>query len=99
MRKKAFSCFSAFSELGSRRFFLKFFVYKLYTQRKIKLKCGLKTGKQKFFFALNTLNTAERLVCAEIISKKCEYLLKRHYRTWHTILRPIMGCEQSALVT
>ena len=38
----------------------------------------------RIFFALNILNETECLVCAQIIRKKCEYLLKRHYRTRHS---------------
>ena len=46
-----------------------------------------------FFFALNILNEAEYLVCAQIKWQKCEYLLKRPYTTCHTTTQfhSIMG--------
>ena len=65
-------------------FFLNFFVYQLYTQRKINL---------------NILNETECLVCAQIITKVCKYSLKRHYRTCHTKLNSIMGCKKCVLAT
>ena len=49
--------------------------------------------------AINILDKAECLVCAQIIRKKCEYLLNRYYRTCHIKLYSIIGCEQSALAT
>ena len=75
------------------------FVYQLYTQNKVYLKCWRKIRKQ-IFFALNILNETECLVysiiiCAQIIRKKAEkVLMKRHYRTCHTKLHSIMayGC-------
>ena len=51
-----------------------------------------------FFFALNKLNAAECLACARIIRKKYKYLLKRHYRSYHTKLHSIMSKEESAFV-
>ena len=61
----------------------------------------MKTMKHTFFFffALNILNEAECLVCAQIIRKKCENPLKRHYKICHTKLHSIIGCEESALPT
>ena len=54
-----------------------------------------KTGTQ-IFFTLITLNEVECLVCAQIIRKKCEYSLKRHYRTCHIKIYSTMGSEESA---
>ena len=53
----------------------------------------------QFFFALNIVNKAECLVCSQIIKKKYECSLKRHYRTYHTKLHSIMSCEESVLAT
>ena len=43
------------------------------------------------FFALNILNEAKYLVWSQIIKKKCECSLKRHYRTCHTKLHSVIG--------
>ena len=60
-----------------------------------------KKNRKSDFFALNTLNKANCLVCGQIIKKKrkCEYSLKRHYRTCHTKFHSLMDCEDSVLAT
>ena len=59
----------------------------------------IKVWETDFLFALTLLNEAQCSVCIQIIRKKCEYLLKRNYRTSHTKLHSIMGCEDNALAT
>ena len=82
---------SAFSKAGSRSLL---FVYELYTQRKNLIKMCVRKMINSFFFALNTLNEAACFVCSQILSKKCEYLLKRDFWICRTKLHSRMAVKK-----
>ena len=57
-----------------------------------------KDWETEFLFALNILKEAQCLVCGQIIKKKCEYSLKRHYRSCHADLQSVTGGKRESLL-